>query len=150
MAILSSTKSRRRASSNPQVPLVIISQPLPGPITGQSSPATQAPLETANQSDADGAAAASADPVFKVSSVSTKPDESPSPTHVTSLPVDISEDTPTAGEEPTVIVSLFSIITSMKKQQIKQFNHDARSESTLFNFQTRFSNRRPDLIFSCI
>lgn len=116
MAILSSTKSRRRASSNPQVPLVIISQPLPGPITGQSSPAPQVRPETANQSSAD----ASTEPVLEVNHICSEPDESPSSTNVTSLPVandqPTSEDTPTAGEEEAVVVSLTSCPRKISSQ----------------------------------
>lgn len=111
MAILSSTKSRHRASSNPQVPLVIISQPLPGPITDQNSRVPQVRPETANQSSSDGAsvAAASAELVLEVNHISSEPEESSSATRMTSLPVadgePTREDTPTPGEE--VLVSLF-------------------------------------------
>lgn len=99
MAILSSTKSRHRASSSPQVPLVIISQPLPGPITGQAGPAPQVRHETADQSGAaTDSAAAPAEP------------DPPSSTNMTSLMTNDQpsrEDKPTSGEEETVVVSLF-------------------------------------------
>lgn len=44
MAILSSSKSRRKTRSSPQVPLVIISQPVPAPPTADSTSPTPPPL----------------------------------------------------------------------------------------------------------
>lgn len=49
MAILNSTKSARKVSSDTQVPLVIFSQPVPAPITSQSRPATPTLPPTADQ-----------------------------------------------------------------------------------------------------
>lgn len=111
MAILSSTKTRHRASSSPQVPLVIISQPLPGPITGQAGPAPQVRPETADQSGAaTDSATAPAELGSNMNHISSEPDP-PSSTNMTSLPVTndqpTREDKPTSGEEETVVVSLF-------------------------------------------
>lgn len=105
MAILSSSESIRRVSSNPQVPLVIISQPLPGPVTGQTG--SPVPQPTADQSGADSAIAATSDLVFELDRISTEPEEPPLST-VASLPVAdqiTREDVPTPGEEQTVGVS---------------------------------------------
>lgn len=116
MAILSSTKSRKRAGSSPQVPLVIISQPLPGPVTGQAGPAPQIQPETAHQSGAatDGATAP-ADLGSYMDHISSEPDP-PSSTNM-SLPVTndqpTRDDAPTSGEEETVVVSL-CILTKQK------------------------------------
>lgn len=129
MAILNSAKSRRRPSSNPQVPLVIISQPLPGPITGQNSPAPQVTVEKMVQSAANAAANATVsaatsqsdlqtEVVLEINQIVTDPDESPgdvarSSTDMTSLPLTndqptveptVSEDTPTPEEEQVVAV----------------------------------------------
>lgn len=129
MAILNSAKSRRRASSNPQVPLVIISQPLPGQITGQSSPAPQVPPEKPDQITANTVAAAApsaatsqtdlqTEVVLEMNQISSDPDESPgdvprSSTHMTPLPVAnnqptseprASEDTLTPEDEQAVVV----------------------------------------------
>ncbi len=125
MAILNSSKSRRRVSSNPQVPLVIISQPLTGPITGQRSPTPLGRPEKPDQtsSDADNTAASSAatGPSKLQTEVVCDPHESPgepaqTSTDMTSLPVANveatnepidSEDTPSAEEEQAVVVSDF-------------------------------------------
>lgn len=113
MAILNSAKSRRRASSSPQVPLVIISQPLPGPITGQSSPAPQVRPEKPDQTS-HAAATSSADVQAEVV-ITIEPDEAPSSTDLTSLPVShdqptsevtVSEDPPTPEEVAVVVVSV--------------------------------------------
>ncbi len=131
MAILSSAKSRRRTSSNPQVPLVIISQPLSGPITGQSSLVPQVLPEKPDQTtSANSNTAAAADQsaalsqtdiqtevVLKMNQISSGPDESPdvprSSTHITPLPVAkeqptseprASEDTPSPEDEQAVVV----------------------------------------------
>ncbi|XP_031735293.1 zinc finger protein 239-like [Anarrhichthys ocellatus] len=95
MAILNSSRSksrsRRRASGDPQVPLVIISQPLHGPITGQSSPAPPLLPMTPHQTT-DGL---QTEVVLEVNQISTDPDHHPQ--EVMSLPVD--DDQPTS--EPT-------------------------------------------------
>lgn len=113
MAILSSAKSRRRASSSPQVPLVIISQPLPGPVTGQSSPAPQVRPEKPDQSSHAATASSAATQAEVV--ITIEPDESPSSTDLTSLPVShdqptsevtASEDPPTPEEVAVVVVSV--------------------------------------------
>lgn len=95
MAILSSTKSRHGASSSPQVPLVIISQPLPGPITGQNSLAPQVRPDSANQSSA-------AELLLEVNHASSEPEEAS--TCMTSLPV--ADDEPIREE---VLVSFFFV-----------------------------------------
>ncbi|KAI3353957.1 hypothetical protein L3Q82_018450 [Scortum barcoo] len=114
MAILSSSKSRRRAGSSPQVPLVIISQPLPGPVTSQSSPALQGPPEEPDQTVAN----LQTKLVLEMNQISTDPEEPPgdvprSSAHITPLPVAndqpssesrASEDTPTPEDEQTVVV----------------------------------------------
>lgn len=122
MAILSSTKSRHRASGSPQVPLVIISQPLPGPITSQAGPAPQVRPVTADRSSAatDGATAA-AELGSDMNHISSQPDP-PSSNNMTSRLVTndppTSEDTPTSGEEETGAVSLFIFIHFTTKQEI--------------------------------
>lgn len=134
MAILNSAKSRCRASSNPQVPLVIISQPLPGPVAGQSGPAPQVwperPDQSAGNADAGAAAAPPAatshsdiqtEVVVEMIQISIDPNESAgdgaqSSTDMASLPVandqptseaTASNVTPTpAGEEAAAVVSV--------------------------------------------
>ncbi|XP_068440651.1 E3 ubiquitin-protein ligase rnf168 isoform X2 [Clinocottus analis] len=90
MAILKSAKSRRRASSNPQVPLVIISQPIPGPVEGQSGPAPPLLPEKPDQTTA--VPDLHTEVVVEMNQISTDPGESPG--GVTSIPVD--EDQPTS------------------------------------------------------
>lgn len=93
MAILSSSQSVSRTGSNHQVPLVIISQPLPGPITGQnSSPAAPG---MADQDDADGAVDSTVDLVLELENISNETLESQTSTNVTSRPV---ADGPSASE----------------------------------------------------
>lgn len=101
MAILSSTDSIGRTSSNHQVPLVIISQPLPGPATGQDS--SPAPLLTSNQSNADDSMV---DLVLELDHNSNQCEESLSSTNMASLPVadGAGEATP-PSQETTVHVS---------------------------------------------
>lgn len=104
MAILSSSDSISRTSSNHQVPLVIISQPLPGPITGQySSPAPPV------AADPGGAVDSTVELVLELENISNQTEESLSSAAVTSFPVAVtslpaaggpsaSEATPTSGE----------------------------------------------------
>lgn len=103
MAILSSSESISRTSSSHQVPLVIISQPLPGPITGQSS--SPAPLVMAHQGDTDGAVDSTVDLVLELENISNETQP-----NVTSLPVadgpSASEATPTSREDSAVRVSV--------------------------------------------
>lgn len=107
MAILSSSDSMGRTGSNHQVPLVIISQPLPGPITGQNS--GPAPPATADQADPDGAVDSTVDLVLELQNVSMETEESLSSTNVTSLPAadgpSASGATPTSGEDAALHVS---------------------------------------------
>lgn len=108
MAILSTSESVSRTSSNHQVPLVIISQPLPGPITGQSS--GPAPLAMADQGDPEGAVDSTVDLVLELENISNEAEESLSSTNVTSLPVaggpPAGEATPTSSEDSAVHVSV--------------------------------------------
>lgn len=82
MAILGSTESTSTTSSNHQVPLVIISQPLPKTGTGQN-----APLVTSHQGDADGADDCTVDLVLELDHISKETEESLSSSYVASLPV---------------------------------------------------------------
>lgn len=131
MAILNSAKSRGRASNDPQVPLVIISQPLPGPVAGQSGPPPQVRAERSDESAANAAAAPPAaeshadlqpEVVVEMIQISIDPNESPgdgarSSACVTSHPVandrptsepTASRDPPTPEREPAaVVVSVF-------------------------------------------
>lgn len=106
MAILSSSDSISRSSSSHQVPLVIISQPLPGPITGRSS--SPAPLPTAEQGDPEGAVDSTVDLVLELETISNQTEDSPSSTSVTSQPASdggAGGATPTSGEDGAVRVS---------------------------------------------
>lgn len=133
MAILNSTKSRRK--TNPQVPLVIISQPLSGPIAGQSSPAPQLhPQQTTSDTAAAAAAILSAamSPSDLQTEVVSDPSESPgeparTTTDMTSLPVaneeavsepTASEAPPTADEERAAFVSVSPPLFEAEVQQI--------------------------------
>lgn len=107
MAILSSSESISRTSSSHQVPLVIISQPQPGPITGQnSSPASPV---MSGQGDADAAVDSTVDLVLELENIANDTEESLSSTTVTSLPVvdgpSASGATPTSREDSAVRAS---------------------------------------------
>lgn len=106
MAILSSTDSIGRTSSNHQVPLVIISQPLPGPVTGQNS--SPAPPLASNQSNADDS---TVDLVLELDPNSDHSEESLSSTNTASLPVadGAGEATP-PRQEAALHVSLMLLI----------------------------------------
>ncbi|KAL7400446.1 hypothetical protein ABVT39_012391 [Epinephelus coioides] len=138
MAILSSAKSRRRASSNPQVPLVIISQPLREPITGQSvisqpllgpvagesSPAPQVPPKKLDQSGAE----LQTEVVLEINQMSSDPEESPG--DMTSFPMahelPTDEDLPSAEAEPAVVV----VETEIKMEAVQQMLTDSRHAET--------------------
>lgn len=122
MAILNSTKPTHRAGSSPQVPLVIISQPLPGPLAAQSSTSPQVLQEKPGQTA--GLADIETEVVLESIQISTDSDGSPdliqSSSHMTSLPVvndqstseltgvsvTVGEDLPSREEEPAGDVSL--------------------------------------------
>lgn len=101
MAILSSTESMSKTSSNHQVPLVIISQPLPKTAIGQNG--SGAALVTSNQGDADGADGCTLDLVLELDQISKETEESLSSSYVASLPVagqpSVSEAMTTLREE---------------------------------------------------
>lgn len=86
MAILSSTESISKTSSNHQVPLVIISQPLPKTAaTGQNG--SGAPLVTTHQGDTEGADDCTVDLVLELDQISKETEEPLSSSYVASLPV---------------------------------------------------------------
>lgn len=115
MAILSSAKPTRRSSSSPQVPLVIISQPLPRPAAEQSSACPQVLEEKPDPHQPDVGLA----DVEVLESIQTSTDTDGFPDSIQSLPVvndqptseltgvavTVSEDPPTHEEEPAVNVS---------------------------------------------
>lgn len=96
MALLGSTESRSKSSSNHQVPLVIIRRPLPKAATGQNG--SGAPLVTPSQGDADGADDCTLDLVLELDQISKETEEPLSPSYGASLPVaepSVSEATTT-------------------------------------------------------
>lgn len=117
MAILNSTKPSPRTRSSPQVPLVIISQPLPAPITGQTSSGSQVVQEAPDQPP--GLGLVETEVVSESIQISDgSPDLIQSSSHSTPLPVvnnqptseltgvSVSNTPPTREEEPAVDVSL--------------------------------------------
>lgn len=110
MAILSSTESISKTSSNHQVPLVIISQPLPKTAIGQNG--SGAPIVTSNQGDTDGADDCTVDLVLELDQISKETEESLSSSYVASLPVAdeplVSEAMTTLREERIFLIYIFS------------------------------------------
>lgn len=118
MAILNSSKSRRKARSSPQVPLVIISQPVPAPITGQTSPAPPPPPpEKSDQTSAEATTEveldmnqlsdpdeSSGDVIQSSSDMTSLPvANEPPPSEATGASVTDSEDTPTPEAEQAAV-----------------------------------------------
>lgn len=98
MAILSSTESISKSSSNHQVPLVIISQPLPKTAIDQNG--SGVPPVTSNQGDTDGADDCTVDLVLELDQISKETEESLSSSYVASLPV---ADEPSVSEAMTTL-----------------------------------------------
>lgn len=107
MAILSPTESISKTSSNHQLPLVIISQPLPKTAIGQSG--SGAPLVTSSQGDADGADDCTVDLVLELDQISKESLSLSS--YVASLPVagepSVSEAMTTLREERIFLIYIF-------------------------------------------
>ncbi|KAG7225960.1 hypothetical protein INR49_018561, partial [Caranx melampygus] len=124
MAILSSAKPTHKSSSSPQVPLVIISQPLPGPAAEQSSTCPQMLQEKPDHRPPDLGLA----DIEVLESIQTSTDTDGSPDSIQLLPVvdnqptseltgvsvTVSEDPLTHEEEPSVNES------GMKMETVKE------------------------------
>lgn len=112
MAILSSAKPSHKSSSSPQVPLVIISQPLPGPAAAQSSTCTQMLQEKLNDPSDPGLAdvevlepiQTSTDADGSLDSIQSSSHDQPT-SELTGVSVLVSEDPPTNEEKAAMNVS---------------------------------------------
>lgn len=96
MALLGSTESiSKSSSSNHQVPLVVISQPLPKTAPGQN--ASGAPLGTPSQGDADDC---TLDLVLELDQISKETEEALSSSYGASLP---GAEEPSVSEATTIL-----------------------------------------------